>query len=192
MAHPGRKRREDSPYGEQAQRLAAGLRSRREGAGMTQEQLAAQARVAVATVRKIESGSVTNPGVFTVVAMLSALGAAAEDIAVLAAAPRLELPCVTTARDSNPIPWDASWDRKPAHLSKTRDLRPHIRDICPASDPATTQQATFNPLVQGSTPWRPTSPFTWPAQRPPGGSTAIPRPARRPPTARAWPAATGD
>jgi len=113
MAHPGRKRREDSPYGEQAQRLAAGLRSRREDAGMTQEQVAAQARVAVATVRKIESGSVTNPGIFTVIAMLRALGAAAEDIAVLAATPRLELPCVTAARDSNPIPWDVSWDHNP-------------------------------------------------------------------------------
>lgn len=117
MAQPGRKRREDSPYGEQAQHLAAGLRSRREGAGMTQEQLAAQARVAVATVRKIESGSVTNPGIFTVIAMLSALGAAAEDIAVLAAMPRLELGCVTAqgiATQSRGMPRGTASPRNPA------------------------------------------------------------------------------
>lgn len=85
MAQPGRKRNEDSPYGEQAQRLAVGLRSWRERAGLTQEQLAARAQVAVATVRKIEAGTVMNPGVFTVMAMFTVLGAGAEDVATLLA-----------------------------------------------------------------------------------------------------------
>jgi len=81
MPRPGRKRREDSLYGEQAQRLAAALRALRERAGLTQEQLAARARVAVGTVRNIETGAVVEPGFFTVMALLDALGARAEDLA---------------------------------------------------------------------------------------------------------------
>lgn len=74
MARPGRKRRADSPYADQAERLAERLRALRAQAGLTQEQLAARAQVAVATVRKIETGAVVEPGYFTVMALLGALG----------------------------------------------------------------------------------------------------------------------
>jgi transcriptional regulator with XRE-family HTH domain len=81
VVHPGRKRREDSPYTVQAQRLAARVRSLREVADLTQEQLAARARVPLATLRTIEGGRVANPGHFTVMAVLGALGAQAEELA---------------------------------------------------------------------------------------------------------------
>lgn len=74
MTHPGRRRRADSRYAEQAARLAARLRSARQHSDLTQEQLAARAQVAVATVRKIETGRVTEPGYFTVLALMEALG----------------------------------------------------------------------------------------------------------------------
>jgi len=79
MARPGRRRRADSLYAAQAERLAAWLRDLREHAGLTQEQLAARARVAVATVRKIETGAVVEPGYFTVTALLHALGSRHKD-----------------------------------------------------------------------------------------------------------------
>jgi transcriptional regulator with XRE-family HTH domain len=47
---------------------------------MTQEHLAARAGVAVATVRKIETGAVIEPGYFTVLALMGALGASAGDL----------------------------------------------------------------------------------------------------------------
>lgn len=83
MTRPGRRRRADSPYAEQAARLAASLRDRREQAQLSQEQLAARAQVAVATVRKIEKGVVIEPGYFTVLALMQALGVGREDLAVL-------------------------------------------------------------------------------------------------------------
>jgi len=70
----GRRKRADSPYAGQAVRLASHLRELRETAGMTQERLAAEARVALSTVRKIETGAVVEPGYFTVMALLAALG----------------------------------------------------------------------------------------------------------------------
>lgn len=73
MTRPGRRKRADSRYAEQAQRLADQLRSLRERAGLSQEQLAARAEVSVATVSKIETGVVREPGYFTVVAMLGVL-----------------------------------------------------------------------------------------------------------------------
>ena len=48
--------------------------------GLTQEQLAARAQVAVATVRKIEQGAVTEPGYFTVIGLLDALGVTHEEL----------------------------------------------------------------------------------------------------------------
>lgn len=56
------------------------LRALREQAGLTQEQLAASAGVAVATVRKIETGAVVEPGYFTVLALVRALGARHSDL----------------------------------------------------------------------------------------------------------------
>jgi len=52
-------------------------------AGMSQEQLAGRAHVAVATVRKIEKGVVIEPGYFTVLALMHALGGTSEDPAML-------------------------------------------------------------------------------------------------------------
>lgn len=83
MTGPGRRRRADSLYAEQAGRLAEWLRDRRVQAGMSQEQLAGRAQVAVATVRKIEKGVVIEPGYFTVLALMHALGATREDMAGL-------------------------------------------------------------------------------------------------------------
>ena len=76
----GRSRRADSRYVTQAGRLAARLRDLRERAGLSQERLAAQAEVAVSTVRKIETGAVVEPGYFTVMALINVLGASGEDL----------------------------------------------------------------------------------------------------------------
>jgi transcriptional regulator with XRE-family HTH domain len=81
MTRPGRRKRADSRYAEQAQRLADQLRSLRERAGLSQEQLAARAEVSVATVSKIETGAVREPGYFTVVAMLGVLEVAVGETA---------------------------------------------------------------------------------------------------------------
>ena len=70
----GRRRRADSRYAVQAALLAGQLRERRETAGITQERLAALAGVGIATVRKIETGVVVEPGYFTVMALMGALG----------------------------------------------------------------------------------------------------------------------
>ena len=70
----GRRSRADSRYAVQAARLAGQLRERRERAGITQERLAAQAGVGIATVRKIETGAVIEPGYFTVMALMAVLG----------------------------------------------------------------------------------------------------------------------
>ena len=81
MTRPGRRKRADSRHAEEAQRLAEHLRSMRSQAGLSQEQLAARAEVSVATVSKIETGIVQEPGYFTVVAMLDALKAATGETA---------------------------------------------------------------------------------------------------------------
>jgi transcriptional regulator with XRE-family HTH domain len=80
MARPGRRRRADSRYAEQARVLAAWLRALREQTGLSQEQLAARAGLAVATVRNIEKGTVVEPGYFTVIALTQALGAGHADL----------------------------------------------------------------------------------------------------------------
>lgn len=81
MTRPGRRKRADSHYAEQARRLAEQLRSLRDRAGLSQEQLAARAEVSVATVSKIETGAVREPGYFTVIAMLDVLRAATGETA---------------------------------------------------------------------------------------------------------------
>jgi ribosome-binding protein aMBF1 (putative translation factor) len=80
VVRPGRRRRADSQYRPQAARLALRLREIREQAGLSQESLAAQAQVAVGTVRKIEQGAVIEPGYFTVIGLLNALGVTPEDL----------------------------------------------------------------------------------------------------------------
>jgi len=67
--------------------LAGRLRQFRERARKTQEEVAAAAGLSVATVRKIETGAVTEPGYFTVLAIASAIGASIADLAELAATP---------------------------------------------------------------------------------------------------------
>lgn len=79
MTRPGRRRRTESRYVDDAERLAAHLRGLRQQADMSQEQLAARAQVAVATVRKIERGVVIEPGYFTVLALMQVLAAGRED-----------------------------------------------------------------------------------------------------------------
>jgi transcriptional regulator with XRE-family HTH domain len=81
VARPGRKKRAESRYAEQAERLAARLRALREQRGMTQEQLAAQAQISVATVRNIERVVVIEPSLFTVLAMVRALDATIDEVA---------------------------------------------------------------------------------------------------------------
>lgn len=54
--------------------LSNRLRALREDRGLTQEQLAGRARVAVSTLRKIESGRVVEPGYFTMLSLANALG----------------------------------------------------------------------------------------------------------------------
>jgi transcriptional regulator with XRE-family HTH domain len=76
---PGRKKRADSQYGPQAAELASQLRALRVRAELTQEQLAVRAGIALSTLRKIETGKVNEPGYFTIVAMLHALGVARAD-----------------------------------------------------------------------------------------------------------------
>ena len=76
----GRTRRAESRYAAQAALLAGQLRERRESAGITQERLAALAGVGIATVRKIETGVVVEPGYFTVMALMGALGTSPGDL----------------------------------------------------------------------------------------------------------------
>jgi transcriptional regulator with XRE-family HTH domain len=77
MANPGRRKRAETPHAEGAARLAGRLRQLRQRATKTQEEVAA--------VRKIETGVVTEPGYFTVLAIASAIGASISDLAELVA-----------------------------------------------------------------------------------------------------------
>jgi transcriptional regulator with XRE-family HTH domain len=81
VARPGRRKRAESRYAEQAERLAARLRALREQRGLTQEQLAARAEISVATVRNIEKMVVVEPCFFTVLAIVRVLDTTIEDVA---------------------------------------------------------------------------------------------------------------
>ncbi|WP_432955955.1 helix-turn-helix domain-containing protein [Micromonospora haikouensis] len=70
----GRIRRENSRFRDQAEVLATRLRTLRTDRGLTQEQLAGRAQIAVSTLRKIESGRVIEPGYFTMLSLANALG----------------------------------------------------------------------------------------------------------------------
>lgn len=84
MARPGRKKRADNPHAEGASRLAGRLRQLREQARKTQEEVASAAGLSVATVHKIETGAVAEPGYFTVLAIVRAIGGSIADLAELA------------------------------------------------------------------------------------------------------------
>lgn len=86
----GRRRRADSRYAAQAAWLAEQLREVRENAGMTQERLAALAGVGIATVRKIETGAVVEPGYFTVLALMGALGTSPGELLAQMAGPGMQ------------------------------------------------------------------------------------------------------
>jgi transcriptional regulator with XRE-family HTH domain len=62
-------------HAEGALDLAGRLRQLRERARKTQEEAAATAGLSVATVRKIETGTVAEPGYFTVLSIAMAIGA---------------------------------------------------------------------------------------------------------------------
>jgi transcriptional regulator with XRE-family HTH domain len=74
VTRPGRRKRAESRYAEQAVQLAARMRALRDQHGLTQQELAARAQVAIGTVRNIETATVVEPGYFTVLALLEALG----------------------------------------------------------------------------------------------------------------------
>lgn len=80
MTRPGRMKRVNSRYKEQAEHLATRLRGIREERGLSQERLAAEAGLSVATIRKIEKGAVVEPGFFTVLSIADALGVTANDL----------------------------------------------------------------------------------------------------------------
>jgi transcriptional regulator with XRE-family HTH domain len=80
---PGRRKRADNLYAGEAPHLACRLRHLRERARKTQEEVAAAAGLSVATVRKIETGAVTEPGYFTVLAIARAIGASIADLTEL-------------------------------------------------------------------------------------------------------------
>lgn len=73
MTRPGRRKRAESRYAQQALQLAARVRALRDQHGLTQQELAARAQVAIGTVRNIETATVVEPGYFTVLALLEAL-----------------------------------------------------------------------------------------------------------------------
>jgi transcriptional regulator with XRE-family HTH domain len=73
-------KRVNSRYKEQAEHLATRLRGIREERGLSQERLAAEAGLSVATIRKIEKGAVVEPGFFTVLSIADALGVTANDL----------------------------------------------------------------------------------------------------------------
>ena len=168
MTRPGRRRRADSPYVEQAARLAASLRDRREQAELSQEQLAARARVAVATVRKIERGIVIEPGYFTVLALMQALGAGHEDTADLGPItgvilwsalgrrrPYFKRHRVRTwssdaQRRSTAGPWNGSWNGGPRNSSAISASGVIRRVICAGHAVGAREQAPRNVSLIGS------------------------------------------
>lgn len=58
--------------------LAVRMRALRDQHGLTQQELAARAHVAIGTVRNIETATVVEPGYFTVLALFEALGTVQE------------------------------------------------------------------------------------------------------------------
>jgi transcriptional regulator with XRE-family HTH domain len=134
VVQPGRKRREDSPYAERSRRLSAWLRSLREGAGLSQEELARRADVTLATLRKLEAGKIVNPGHFIIMALLGALGARPEDLSSYASPADTDdeqLRYVMTKLAGRGGSWNTSWNHKPAQPGTFRDLRAIPRDVCP-------------------------------------------------------------
>lgn len=70
---PNRARRAASPYQERSVRLREALRNARRRSGLSQQELATRAGLAIGTVRAVESGRVVEPGFFTVLAIADVL-----------------------------------------------------------------------------------------------------------------------
>lgn len=85
---PNRPRREDSPHRVASQRLSIALKASREAQGLSQQEVANRARVAIGTVRAIEAFRTVEPGYFTVLALAGTLGLNLEGLD--ASAPRTE------------------------------------------------------------------------------------------------------
>lgn len=69
----GRRKRVDSQFVDASRRLARLLADSRRAHGLTQEQLAAQAKISLSTLRKIETNRTVEPGYFTVTAIATTL-----------------------------------------------------------------------------------------------------------------------
>lgn len=70
---PNRARREQSRHAEAGRQLGAALKRARLERGLSQQDVATRARVAIGTVRAIEGRRTLEPGFFTVVALAMAL-----------------------------------------------------------------------------------------------------------------------
>ncbi|WP_155548610.1 helix-turn-helix domain-containing protein [Amycolatopsis camponoti] len=77
---PNRASRETSRYRLPAERLAAILKAARQDLGLSQQQLAQAAGVAIGTVRALEGHRTVEPGFFTVLALAQALRIDAVDL----------------------------------------------------------------------------------------------------------------
>ena len=64
----------------QAALIGRRVRELRQQKGYTQQRLADDAQIAISTLRKIESAAITEPGYFTILSILRALDASAEDL----------------------------------------------------------------------------------------------------------------
>lgn len=76
---PNRPSRASSPHRFKAEGLAQLLRQRRLELHLSQQSLAQQAGIAIATLRAIESGRTVEPGFFTIVELMMALDLGVED-----------------------------------------------------------------------------------------------------------------
>ena len=54
------------------------------------------------------------------------------------------------------MPWDDSWNEHRPYPCAMCAFRALVCGLCAGKTPGTPEQPTFNPLVQGSSPWRPT------------------------------------
>jgi len=54
-------------------------------------------------------------------------------------------------------PWDHSWDEAVVHTRAYSAFRAQGERVCAGRAPGARERASFNPWVQGSAPWRPTS-----------------------------------
>lgn len=78
----GRRKRADSPHLGAATALAATIRARRLELGWSQQKLADRAGIAYGTLRAVESGTVTEPGLFTIRSIADALGSRLDELLV--------------------------------------------------------------------------------------------------------------